>query len=159
MSMKISALLKNNTWTLVPPNPSMNILGCKWVFRIKRNSSGAINRFKTRLVAKGFHQQEGHDYFETFSPVVKSTTIQIILSIVSSKNWTLRQLDMQNAFLHGDLQEDVFMLQPLDFSHPQLPHYVCKLNKSLYGLKQAPRLWYMRLYNFFYSFGLHKLKD
>ncbi|XP_060178126.1 uncharacterized mitochondrial protein AtMg00820-like [Lycium barbarum] len=90
MASEMDALLRNDTWSLVPYDPQMNILGCKWVFRIKRNSSGAIERYKALLVAKGFHQLEGHDYFETFSPVVKPTTIRIVIALAASHNWVLR---------------------------------------------------------------------
>ncbi|XP_019236613.1 PREDICTED: uncharacterized protein LOC109216852 [Nicotiana attenuata] len=114
MSSEMTASFKNQTWSLVPFNSSMNILGCKWVFRIKRNSVGAIERYKAHLVAKGFHQVKGQDYHETFCPVVKPTTIRIILSLAATYGWPLRQLDVHNAFLHGELQEDVYMDQPLD---------------------------------------------
>ena len=87
----------------------MNIVGCKWVFRIKRKVDGTIDRYKARLVAKGFHQQPGVDFGETYSPVVKPTAIRIVLSIAISFGWTIRQLDVQNAFLHGFLSEDVYM--------------------------------------------------
>jgi hypothetical protein len=96
-------------------------------------------------VAKGFKQRYKIDYEDTFSHVVKIATIIIILSIVVSKNWCLRQLDVQNAFLHDVLEEDVFMKQPPRFEDPSYPQHVCKLNKALYGLKQVPRAWYSKL--------------
>ena len=107
-------------------------------------------------MAKGFQQQYGKDYFDTFSPVTKPVTIQTVLSIALSKNWSLRQLDVNNAFLHGTLNEKVFMLQPPGYIHPQFPNHICKLKKSLYGLKQAPRAWYIKLSTFLISFGFHK---
>jgi hypothetical protein len=135
MNEDFTALLKNNTWTLVPPSTAHNIIGCKWVFRIKHKADGTIERYKARLVAKGFHQQPGVDYSETFSPVVKPTTIRLVLSLALSAGWSMRQIDIQNAFLHGDLSEDVYMTQPPGFQHPSLPLHLCKLNKALYGLK------------------------
>lgn len=96
-------------------------------------------------MAKGFKQRYGIDYEDTFSPVVKPTTIHLILLIAISKGWSLRQLDVQNAFLHGILEEDVFIRQPLGYVDPQFPHHVCKLDKAMYGLKQSPRAWYSRL--------------
>ena len=105
------------------------------MFQIKRLADGSFERYKARLVAEGFHQVPGVDYGETFSPVIKPTTVRIVLSLVVSKGWVLRQFDVQNAFLHGRLCEDVYMSQPSGFSHPQFPDHVCKLKKALYRLK------------------------
>ena len=110
------------------------------MFKVKENFDGTINKYKARLVAKGFHQVAGFDFNETFSPVVKLTTIKVVLTIALAKNWVVRQLDINNAFLNGDLQEEVFMEQPPRFVDPKQPHLVCKLHKSLYGLKQALEL-------------------
>ncbi|KAL5570866.1 hypothetical protein UlMin_020463 [Ulmus minor] len=109
MNTEFQALQKNSTWTLVPPHPSYSIIGCKWVFKIKRKSDGTIERHKARLVAKGFNQVEGLDYFETFSPVVKPTTIRCVIAIAVINNWDIKQLDVNNAFLNGELQETVHM--------------------------------------------------
>uniref|UniRef100_A0A2N9GCF6 Integrase catalytic domain-containing protein n=1 Tax=Fagus sylvatica TaxID=28930 RepID=A0A2N9GCF6_FAGSY len=145
MSQEFTALVKHGTWDLVPPQSSQNQIGCKWVFRIKRKPDGSIDRYKARLVAKGFHQRPGLDYTTTFSPVVKPTTIRTVLSIALMHRWPIRQLDVNNAFLHGTLEEDVFMTQPRGFVDSNFPNYVCKLKKSIYGLKQAPRAWYNEL--------------
>ncbi|GLT71533.1 hypothetical protein SLA2020_435440 [Shorea laevis] len=145
MNMEFTALMHNGTWTLVPPQSTMNLVGCKWVFKIKRKSDGSIDRYKARLVAKGYHQQPGIDFDETYSPVVKPTTIRMVLSLAVTNDWPIRQLDVQNAFLHGDLQENVYMSQPPGFIHPLYPNHVCHLRKALYGLKQAPRAWFSRL--------------
>ena len=138
MEDEYSALYRQGTWTLVPPAPSLNIVGCKWVYKIKRNADGSISRYKARLVAKGFHQQAGLDYDETFSPIIKPTTVRIILTLTAQFSWPFRQLDISNAFLHGFLKEDVYMAQPQGFIDQAQPGYVSKLHKSLYGLKQAP---------------------
>jgi hypothetical protein len=142
MQEEFAALQKQGTWSLVPPPPHKNIVGCKWVYKLKRHSDGTIARYKARLVAKGFHQQQGVDYDETFSPVVKPPTVRLILSLAVSLNWPLRQLDVKNAFLHGTLKEEVYMAQPQGYIDSTNSHYVCKLHKSIYGLKQAPRAWF-----------------
>uniref|UniRef100_A0A2N9GMZ0 Integrase catalytic domain-containing protein n=1 Tax=Fagus sylvatica TaxID=28930 RepID=A0A2N9GMZ0_FAGSY len=142
MNEEFEALQQQGTWVLVPQPPSKNIVGCKWVYKLKYNSDGTIARYKARLVAKGFHQQYGVDFDETFSPVVKPPTVRLILSLAVSLDWSLRQLDVKNAFLHGTLKEEVYMTQPQGYVDPQHPSHVCKLIKSIYGLKQAPRAWF-----------------
>lgn len=158
MTAEYDALMRNRTWTLVPPVKNANIVDCKWVYKIKRDQSGSVKRYKARLVAKGFHQQPGIDYHETFSPVVKFTTVRVVLSLAVSQNWPLRQLDVQNAFLHGDLKETVYLRQPPGFTDPHHPDYVCRLHKALYGLKQAPRAWFHRLSRALTTFGFRGSK-
>lgn len=109
MAIEFDALLHNGTWSLVPRRPNMNVVSCKWVFRLKYKADGTIERHKARLVAKGFKQQAGIDFHETFSLVIKITTVRLLLSITVSRRWTIRQLDISNAFLHGNLEETVFM--------------------------------------------------
>ncbi|XP_071680293.1 uncharacterized protein [Lolium perenne] len=145
MEEEYDALMINKTWHLVPPSSKKNLIDCKWVYRIKRRADGTVDRYKARLVAKGFKQRYGIDYEDTFSPVVKIATIRTVLAISVSRGWKLRQLDVKNAFLHGVLEEEVYMKQPPGFEDPHAPHYICKLDKALYGLKQAPRAWYSRL--------------
>ena len=105
------------------------------------------------MVAKGFHQRPGIDYQDTFSSVVKPTTVRIVLSKAVNRGWSLRQLDVNNAFLQGHISENVYMSQPPRFVDKDNPSYVCKLNKSIYGLKQAPRAWYHELKTFLLQFG------
>jgi hypothetical protein len=135
MDSEFGALLKNQTWHLVPPKLGVNVIDCKWVYKIKKKSDGSIDRYKARLVAKGFKQHYGIDYEDTYSPVVKATTIQIVLSIAVSKGWSLRRLDVQNTFLHGVLEEEVYMKQPPRYEYKQHSNYVCRLDKAIYGLE------------------------
>ncbi|GMP86007.1 hypothetical protein CsSME_00038964 [Camellia sinensis var. sinensis] len=123
MNAEFQALHQQGTWTLVSLPPHKTAIGCKWVFRIKKNSDGTIARYKARLVAKGFLQQEGVDYQETFSPVAKQPTIRILLCLVLQQNWVLKQLDISNAFLHGHLEEEVYMVQPPGFINADSPTY------------------------------------
>jgi histone deacetylase 1/2 len=158
MGAEFNALQQSGTWSLVQPTSDMNILPNKWVFKIKKHSDGTIERYKARLVANGFHQQEGIDYTETFSPVVKHSTIRIILALAVNHKWPIRQLDVQNAFLHGILSEEVYMRQPSGFIDPNYPNHVCKLHKSLYGLKQAPRQWFTRFSDYLEELGFCESK-
>ncbi|BBG96882.1 hypothetical protein Prudu_005830, partial [Prunus dulcis] len=122
MKEEIDALHMQGTWILVPSPGDKNIIGSKWVYKIKRNPDGSVGRYKARLVAQGFSQEPGFDFGETFSPVVRHTTVRLVLSIAAMNQWKLRQLDVKNAFLHGDLEEEVFMKQPPGFedsTHPQ----------------------------------------
>ena len=120
-------------------------MGCKWVYKIKHNADGSISRYKARLVAKGYNQEYELDYSETFSPVIRQETIRLVLSLAERNNWLINQLDVSNAFLHGMLDETIYMTQPPGYVDPRFPQHVCKLQKFLYGLKQAPRAWYTRL--------------
>jgi len=137
---ELLALAENQTWDVVPCPPSVKPLGSKFVFTIKLRSDGSIDRYKARLVVLGNKQEFGLDYEETFAPVAKMTTVRTILAIAASESWPLHQMDVKNAFLHGDLKEDVFIKLPVGMPTP--PQTVCKLKRSLYGLKQAPRVWF-----------------
>lgn len=153
MDEEYDALMKNRTWRLVPPMHGKNVIDCRWIYKIKRKSDGTIDRYKARLVAKGFKQRYGIDYEDTFSPVVKIATVRLVLAISVSRGWSLRQLDVKNAFLHGVLEEEVYMRQPPGYEDQHKPNYVCKLDKAIYGLKQAPRAWYSRLSAQLISYG------
>ncbi|WVZ88247.1 hypothetical protein U9M48_034790 [Paspalum notatum var. saurae] len=135
-----------------------NVILGKWIFRHKLNLDGTLARYKARWVVRGFNQEHGIDYDETFSPVIKPATIRVVLSIATSASWPIHQLDVKNAFLHGNLAETVYCAQPSGFTHPSKPSHVCKLNKSLYGLKQAPRTWFLRFTTFIQSLGFRASK-
>nr|GEZ14699.1 nucleotide-binding, alpha-beta plait [Tanacetum cinerariifolium] len=133
MKEEYDALMKNRTWSLVPRASNTNVVDGKWVYRLKRNKNGVITCYKARFVAKGFWQQPVFDFHETFSPVVKSTTIQAVLSLAVTNNWPLRQLDVHNAFLHGNIKERVYMQQPSGFIDPQRSNhkYILELLQSV----------------------------
>ncbi|QHO56628.1 Retrovirus-related Pol polyprotein [Arachis hypogaea] len=153
MKDKLVALDLNQTWSVVDCPPGVKPIRCRWVYRIKRRPNGSVERYKTRLVAKGFTQIiEGVDFLETFSPVVKPTTIRLVLALASMKRWPIYQLDVNNAFLHGDLSEDVYttLLPGISSSHS---NQCCKLLKSLYSLRQSSHMWYEKLSKLLISYG------
>ncbi|CAH9103060.1 unnamed protein product [Cuscuta epithymum] len=152
MRSEIRALETNGTWTLEPLPPGKRALGCRWVYKIKYHSDGSIERLKARLVIFGNRQVEGLDYTETFAPVAKMVTVRAFLAVAASKNWELHQMDVHNAFLHGDLNEEVYMTLPPGFSVTDTT-LVCRLRKSLYGLKQAPRCWFAKLLGALKGYG------
>lgn len=145
MKEEMDALQTNQTWDLVSKPPDVQPVSCKWVFRIKRKTDGSIDRYKARLVARGFSQKYGEDYEETFSPVAKMTSVRIVLALAACFGWKLWQLDVKNAFLYGELDRPIYMDQPPGFVVEDRPNLVCKLKKALYGLKQAPRAWYGKI--------------
>lgn len=162
MAMKdeYDALIENKTWDLVPRPSNANVIRSLWIFRHKKKSDGSFERYKARLVGNGANQQTGVDCGDTFSPVVKPATIRTVLSVALSKSWCLHQLDVKNAFLHGNLHETVYMHQPPGFRNSQFPDHVCLLKKSLYGLKQAPRAWYQRFTDYVATIGFsHSISD
>ncbi|KAL5851502.1 hypothetical protein ACOSQ3_006620 [Xanthoceras sorbifolium] len=152
MRDEMDSLMSNQTWELTELPPGKKALHNKWVFRIKEEHNGN-KRYKARMVVKGFQQKEGIDYNEIFSPVVKLTTIRLVLKIVAAENLHLEQLDVKTAFLHGDLEEEIYMRQPEGFKEAGKENLVCRLKKSLYGLKQAPRQWYKKFDSFMSSSG------
>ncbi|KAE8686060.1 hypothetical protein F3Y22_tig00111086pilonHSYRG00004 [Hibiscus syriacus] len=141
------ALLRNNTWILTTLPDDRSVVGCKWLFKVKHNPDGSVQRYKARLVAKGFSQIPGYDFKETFSPVIRFSTFNAILAVAVNNGWTLRHVDINNAFLNGDLLEEVYMQQPPGFEkvNEHGKPFVCKLQKALYGLRQAPRNWHDKL--------------
>lgn len=140
----MDALLKNGTWTLVPLLEGKKLVGCRWVFSIKHRIDGSIERYRTRLVAKGYTQTYSVDYQETFSPVTKLNTIRVVLSLTANIDWSLHQFDVKNAFFRDDLKEEVYINIPPSYMATLESKIVCKLQRALYGLKQSPRVWFRR---------------
>lgn len=149
--------MANNTWSLTKLPSHRKAIGYKWVFRVKENPDGSVNKYKVRLVAKGYNQLPGQDYGETFSPVIKPTTIRVILSLALTYKWEIQQIDIKNAFINGTLQEEIYMSQPAGFVATDKT-LVYKLHRSLYGLKQAPHDWYGKLQHSLLQFGFQHSK-
>ncbi|KAJ9548119.1 hypothetical protein OSB04_020662 [Centaurea solstitialis] len=151
MAEELTALYQTHTWDLVPLPLGKHAIGSRWVFKNKTKSDGSVERYKARLVAKGYSQQYGMDYDETFAPVAKMTTVRTLIAVASIRRWKICQMDVKNAFLNGDLHEEVYMTPP-----PGVPHKsgeVCRLRKALYGLKQAPRTWFEKFSTVITSLG------
>lgn len=144
MQEEYSALQHNGTWELVPRPSGAHVVSGKWIFKNKLNADGSLERRKARWVVRGFSQRPGLDFDQTFSPVVKPATIRTVLHLAAAREWPVHQLDVKNAFLHGDLKEQIYCQQPAGFVDTARPDAVCLLRKSLYGLKQAPRAWFQR---------------
>lgn len=149
------ALEENNTWTIENLPPGKKAIGSQWVFKVKFKSDGTIERYKARLFAMGNKQIEGEDYGETFSPVAKMGTVRLFLDIAAKQGWIVHQMDVHNAFLHGDLDEEVYMKLPPGFQTADR-NKVCRLHKSLYGLKQAPRCWFAKLSSALLEYGFEQ---
>ena len=142
---EIDSINKNNTWELVELPQGVKIIGLKWVFKVKRNADGSINKFKARLVAKGYVQEHGIDFDEVFAPVARLETIRLLIGLAAANKWEIHHLDVKTAFLHGELNEEVYVSQPEGFEKKGEEHKVFKLSKALYGLRQAPRAWNTKL--------------
>ncbi|KAL9228263.1 hypothetical protein vseg_003863 [Gypsophila vaccaria] len=156
MLKEYQALENNGTWSVVNLPKGKRPIGCRWVYKVKYNADGTIERYKTRLVAQGYTQIEGVDYHETFAPVAKMSSVRCLLAVAVAKNWNIAQLDVNNVFLHGDLNEEVYMRMPPGFDNNG-SNKVCRLRKSLYGLKQASRNWFEKLTTSLTSFGIKDL--
>ena len=152
MQREIDALKNNNTWIVEDLPKEKNALGCKWVYKIKYHSDGTVERLKAQLVILGNHQVEGIDYIETFASVAKMVTVRVFLAIVAARQWEVHQMDVHNAFLHGDLAEEVYMKLPPGFK-VENSGQVCRFKKSLYGLKQVPRCWFAKLSTTLKNYG------
>jgi hypothetical protein len=142
MAEEIASLERTVTWDLVPYPLRVRSITCKWVYKVKTPSDGSLEWYKARLVARGFQQEHDRDYDETFAPVAHMTTIHTLLAVASVQGWSISQLDVKNAFLNGELHEDIYMRPPPGYSVPE--GMICHHHHSLYGLKQAPQAWFQR---------------
>ncbi|CAN1192604.1 Retrovirus-related Pol polyprotein from transposon TNT 1-94 [Linum perenne] len=158
MNDELQALVSNGTWVITELPAGKRAIGCKWVYRVKYKADGSVERYKARLVAKGYTQVYGVDFTDTFSPVAKINSVKTLLAVAAVKQWHMHQMDVSNAFLHGDLEEEVYMELPQGVKEEVNGNgkQVCKLLKSLYGLKQASRRWFVKLTTALKSEGFHQ---
>jgi hypothetical protein len=157
INSELKAHQENGTWSLVERNPGVKTIDSKWIFKLMRNPEGDVYRYKAQLCTRGFLQLRGVDYNETFAPVVRYDSIRVLLALVAAEHLELAQFDIQTAFLHGQLEEEIYMEVPEGLSDEKQSKSarksaVCKLNKSLYGLKQAPRCWNKKFSAFLHEF-------
>lgn len=153
------SLIAHGTWKLVQLPKGKRALTSKWIFKIKYDAQGRIERYKARLVIRGFEQVKYIDYDEIFAPVIRLESLRLLLALVAINDWECHQTDVDTAFLNGDMTEDVYMVQPEGLVKPGQEQLVCKLMKSLYGLKQAPRAWHKKLTDFLKRNGYVKLNS
>ena len=158
MNEEMTALEKNNTWELTTLPRGKKAIGCRWVFTPKFQADSTLERLKARLVAKIYTQQQGIDYGETFAPVAKFNTVRVLIALAAKCEWDILQLDVKNAFLHGELQEEVYMQLPPGYQLTNVPNQVCKLKKALYGLKQSPRAWFSRFTKAMIDLNYHQAR-
>ena len=156
MNDEIDAIERNDTWELCDLPRGQKTIGVKWVFKTKLNENGEVDKYKARLVAKGYKQQYGTDYTEMLSPVARHDTIRLVVALAAQQSWQIFQLDVKSAFLHGYLEEQVYVDQPPGYVKIGTEEKVYKLKKVLYGLKQAPRAWYSRIESYFIQSGISK---
>ena len=156
MQQEYQSLLQNKTWTLVPKILGRKVLSGKWVYKLKTGANGEVLRYKARWVVRGFEQQEGVDYNETFASVVKPMSYKLIFALAAALDLELEQMDVQTAFLYGEVDEEIYVEQPPGIPNSN-PNLVCRLNRALYGLKQSPRVWYKTLATFLNGLGFSPL--
>ncbi|GLU00272.1 hypothetical protein SLE2022_176510 [Rubroshorea leprosula] len=156
MAEEIGSIERNQTWELTDLPEGHKTIGVKWIYKTKLKENGAVDKFKARLVAKGYKQEFGIDYQEVFAPVARMDTIRLVIALAAQNSWPIYQLDVKSAFLHGNLQEQVFVDQPPGYVKSGSEHKVYRLKKALYGLKQAPRAWYSRIDAYFLKEGFQK---
>ena len=147
MQQELNAFAENEIWSLVERPKDKHVINGKWVFKVKQNEEGEIVKYKARYVAKGYAQVEGVDSNETFAPTCRPETFRTVLAIAASRKVSIEQMDVKSAYLHSEVQEEIYLEQPEGFEKGN--NLVCKLRKSIYGLRQAARSWYKKLHDFY----------
>ena len=161
MQAEVDSLENNNTWTFVDKPQDKNVLPGRWVYKVKYSADGEVDEYKARYVAKGFAQVEGLDFFETYAPTCKPETFRTLLAVATQKGLELRQMDVKSAYLHSEIEEEIYLEQPQGFvkQGKNGQTLVRKLNKSIYGLKQAAKNWYESLANLLIKNGFQRSRN
>ena len=159
MESEIHSIENNQTWELIDLSIGAKTIGVKWIYKTKLNELGEVDKYKARLVTKGYSQQQGVDFTEVFAPVTRMDTVRMVVTLAAQRGWKIYQLDVKSAFLHGELSEDVYVKQPEGYKKKRSEHKVYKLHKALYDLKQAPRAWFSRIEAHFVNNGFQKCSN
>uniref|UniRef100_A0ABD2X989 Reverse transcriptase Ty1/copia-type domain-containing protein n=1 Tax=Trichogramma kaykai TaxID=54128 RepID=A0ABD2X989_9HYME len=150
---ELDSLRNNNTWEIIDRPPKAEVIDTKWVFKVKLDSSGNIDRYKARLCARGFKQQQGINYEETYAPVVRYESLRVLFAVAARLNLEMTQFDVKTAFLYGELEEEILIEIPVGLDIPERSRKACRLKKALYGLKQTSRCWNKRFSGFLSMHG------
>nr|CAH66624.1 OSIGBa0115A19.5 [Oryza sativa] len=156
MQEELKSIEDNQTWSFAELPVGHKAIGLKWVYKVKKDPSGVVVKHKARLVAKGYVQQQGIDFEEVFAPVARMETVRLLIAVAANKGWEIHHMDVKSAFLNGDLEEEVYVVQPPGFIEKGKEGQVLRLKKALYGLKQAPRAWNAKLHNTLISLNFIK---
>jgi hypothetical protein len=159
MNEEIESLDKNEAWDLVELPTGRNPIGNKWLFKNTLNAKGKVEKYKAGLVEKGYSQVEGIDFGEIFSHVAKLTSIRFMLFVVAAFDFEIEQMDVKTSFLHGNLEEEIYMKQLEGYAMKGKKELICKLKKSMYGLKQSPGMWYQKFDSYMLGLGFTKRKE
>eukprot|EP00253_Pinus_taeda_P006802 PITA_06802 len=156
MVQEYDSIVRNSAWEIVPRPEGKSMVGSRWTYKVKQVADGSVEKYKARFVARGFSEIEGIDYEETFAPVARYSSIQMILALLAQMGWHIHQMDVKNAFLNRIIEEEVYIEQPKGFEAFSSESHVCRLKRELYGLKKAPRSWYTWIDNYFTKLGFSK---
>jgi hypothetical protein len=156
MVEEYDSIVKNSVWDIVPRPIDKSVVGSRWIYKVKKDADGSVEKYKARFVAWGFSQIEGIDYGETFAPVARYSSIRSILALSAQMGWCIHQMDVKTTFLNGIIEEEVYIEQPEGFETFDRESHVCRLKRALYGMKQAPRAWYTRIDSYFTGLGITK---
>jgi hypothetical protein len=156
MTKEYQSIMKNDVWDIVSRSKGKSVVTSKWIYKIKYETYGSVEKYKAIFVARGFSQVKGIDYEETFSLVARYTSIHTIISLVASMGWKLHHMDVKTSFLNVDIEEEVYIEQPDGFMIHKKESHVCRLKKTMYGLKKEPRAWYEKIDGFLMILGFNK---
>jgi hypothetical protein len=153
MMEEYASIMENDVWEVVLRPKDKNVVGSKWIYKVKHATDGSMEKYKSHFMAKGFSQREGVDYEDIFPPVARYSSIREVISLATKKGWRVHQMDVNTAFLNGVVEEEVYVEKLKGFEVGSRETHVCRLRRALYGIKQAPQAWYSRIDNYLREMG------